>query len=99
MRVAAVGIHATERAFANSSSLCLRWELTGCEGLAYWSDMNNVERFEATMWERFLVLLNASGLVSPTLAFLVVILLFITYEVTFRLERADVLFFPIIANQ
>ncbi|XP_020089259.1 nuclear pore complex protein GP210 isoform X4 [Ananas comosus] len=62
MRVAAVGIHATERAFANSSSLCLRWELTGCEGLAYWSDMNSVERFEAAMWERFLVLLNASGL-------------------------------------
>ncbi|KAG1358954.1 hypothetical protein COCNU_08G004000 [Cocos nucifera] len=61
IRLAAVGIHKTRRAFANSSSLCLRWELSGCKDLAHWSDTNSLERSEAT-WERFLVLHNASGL-------------------------------------
>lgn len=63
IRLAAVGIHKTRRAFANSSSLCLRWELSGCEDLAHWSDTNSFEISEGS-WERFLVLRNASGLVS-----------------------------------
>ncbi|XP_008807451.2 LOW QUALITY PROTEIN: nuclear pore complex protein GP210 [Phoenix dactylifera] len=61
IRLAAIGIHKTGRAFANSSSLCLRWELSGCEDLAHWSDTKSFERSEAT-WERFLVLHNVSGL-------------------------------------
>ncbi|XP_072999237.1 nuclear pore complex protein GP210 [Typha latifolia] len=62
IRVASVGIHATGRAFANSSSLCLRWELIGCEGLAYWNETGSTDRFEVGTWERFLVLQNLSGL-------------------------------------
>ncbi|XP_065001003.1 nuclear pore complex protein GP210-like isoform X1 [Musa acuminata AAA Group] len=62
IRISAVSIHATGRAFANSSSLCLRWELSGCEELAFWNDTNSVAQFDGAKWERFLVLKNASGL-------------------------------------
>ncbi|MQL88338.1 hypothetical protein Taro_020894, partial [Colocasia esculenta] len=61
IRIAAVGVHASGRPFANSSSLCLRWELNGCQGLAYWVDAGTSEK-SATNWERFLILENASGL-------------------------------------
>ncbi|KAF8399768.1 hypothetical protein HHK36_015638 [Tetracentron sinense] len=62
IRVAAVGVHNSGKAFANSSSLCLRWELINCDGLAYWNDADDLERSRAS-WERFLVLQNASGLI------------------------------------
>ncbi|KAK9117285.1 hypothetical protein Sjap_016232 [Stephania japonica] len=60
IRVAAVGIHYSGKAFANSSSLCLKWELNDCNGLAYWyTDSLETSR---TSWERFLVLENATGM-------------------------------------
>lgn len=61
IRVAAVGIGASGEAFANSSSLSLRWELSSCEGLAYWwADAYESQRSKSS-WERFLVLQNESG--------------------------------------
>ncbi|KAK9119821.1 hypothetical protein Scep_017914 [Stephania cephalantha] len=60
IRVAAVGIHYSGKAFANSSSLCLKWELNDCNGLANWyTDGLETSR---TSWERFLVLENATGM-------------------------------------
>ncbi|KAI3985657.1 hypothetical protein MKX01_033940 [Papaver californicum] len=62
IRVAAVGLHSSGKAFANSSSLGLNWELSTCDGLALW-DATTVERYRTTSsWERFLVLQNSSGL-------------------------------------
>ncbi|KAH7510680.1 hypothetical protein FEM48_ZijujUnG0099600 [Ziziphus jujuba var. spinosa] len=60
IRIAAVGISNTGEAFANSSSLYLKWELTGCDGLAYWDDEHDLERPKYS-WERFLGLQNESG--------------------------------------
>ncbi|XP_039138500.1 nuclear pore complex protein GP210 isoform X1 [Dioscorea cayenensis subsp. rotundata] len=60
IRVAAVGIHVTNRAFANSSSLRLNWELSGCEGLAHLDETISLPSPGAG-WERFLVLNNMSG--------------------------------------
>ncbi|PKA56686.1 hypothetical protein AXF42_Ash012816 [Apostasia shenzhenica] len=62
IRIAAVGLHATKHVFANSSSLCLRWELLGCEDLAYWSETGRNKRSVENNWERFLVLENSCGL-------------------------------------
>lgn len=67
IRIAAVGIHTSGRAFANSSSLCLRWDLNGCDELAHWNESLSCESFLETGWERFLVLHNTSGLVSTDL--------------------------------
>lgn len=64
IRITAVSIYANGRIFANSSSLCLRWELNGCEKLAFWSDNNHAKKLDGSKWERFLVLQNASGLVG-----------------------------------
>ncbi|KAG9446505.1 hypothetical protein H6P81_012633 [Aristolochia fimbriata] len=61
IRVAAVGVHDSGRAFANSSSLCLQWELSGCEQLAHWNEPDHRERYEC-YWERSLVLHNVTGL-------------------------------------
>ncbi|KAK0591220.1 hypothetical protein LWI29_037217 [Acer saccharum] len=61
IRLAAVGISNTGEAFANSSSLCMRWELSSCEGLAYLDDAYGSQRSKSS-WERFLVLQNESGL-------------------------------------
>ncbi|KAF5479668.1 hypothetical protein F2P56_000470 [Juglans regia] len=61
IRIAAVGISNSGEAFANSSSLCLRWELNGCDGLAYWDDDFDSDRSKCS-WERFLVLQNEPGL-------------------------------------
>lgn len=61
IRVAAVGISNSGEPFANSSSLCLSWELSNCDGLAYWDQDYDPKRFVAS-WERFLVLQNESGL-------------------------------------
>ncbi|KAK4603548.1 hypothetical protein RGQ29_012174 [Quercus rubra] len=61
VRIAAVGISNTGEPFANSSSLCLRWELSSCDGLAYWDDAFDSVRLKCS-WERFLVLQNESGL-------------------------------------
>ncbi|KAH9331454.1 hypothetical protein KI387_003562, partial [Taxus chinensis] len=62
IRVAAVGIHQSGRPFANSSSLFLKWALTGCEELAFWVSVKNGEKeMESRSWERFLVLHNESG--------------------------------------
>lgn len=63
IRMAAVGLHITKKVFANSSSLCLRWELVGCNDLAYWSDNESCKRSMDNNWERFLVLNKISGLV------------------------------------
>ncbi|CAK9176162.1 unnamed protein product [Ilex paraguariensis] len=58
IRVSAVGISDSGKAFGNSSSLCLRWELNNCDGLAFWDDLYITK----SSWERFLVLQNSSGL-------------------------------------
>lgn len=70
IRIAAVGISNSGEAFANSSSLCLRWELNGCDGLAYWDDDFDSDRSKCS-WERFLVLQNEPGLVLPVLHYLI----------------------------
>lgn len=70
IRIAAVGISNSGEAFANSSSLCLRWELHGCDGLAYWDDDFDSDRSKCS-WERFLVLQNEPGLVLPVLHYLI----------------------------
>lgn len=69
IRIAAVGISSSGEAFANSSSLCLRWELSSCDGLAYWDDAYGSQK-SASSWERFLVLQNESGLVLTELSYL-----------------------------
>ncbi|KAL6601453.1 hypothetical protein ACP70R_044673 [Stipagrostis hirtigluma subsp. patula] len=61
IRLAAVGIHVNGRFFANSSSLCLKWEVTGCEGLAYFDEAKATEMLDESAWERFLVLQNSTG--------------------------------------
>ncbi|CAI0454950.1 unnamed protein product [Linum tenue] len=60
VRVSAVGIATLGEAFANSSSLYLKWELMGCEGLAYWNYAYESKSSKSS-WERFLVLQNESG--------------------------------------
>lgn len=62
IRLASVGISNTGEAFANSSSLHLKWELSGCDGLAYWDDTRDPKGAKYS-WERFLRLQNESGLV------------------------------------
>ncbi|KAJ7974628.1 Nuclear pore complex protein [Quillaja saponaria] len=59
IRISAVGISDSGEAFANSSALCLRWELSSCEGLLYWHEAYNTVK--SITWERFLVLRNESG--------------------------------------
>ncbi|XP_012837561.1 PREDICTED: nuclear pore complex protein GP210-like [Erythranthe guttata] len=56
IRISAVGISNFDIAFANSSSFTLRWELSGCEGLATFDDSKGY-----SSWERFLKLQNTSG--------------------------------------
>ncbi|CAB4305668.1 unnamed protein product [Prunus armeniaca] len=60
IRLAAIGISNSGEAFANSSSLYLRWELISCNEMAKWDD-DNLERSEHS-WERLLSLKNESGL-------------------------------------
>ncbi|PIN01198.1 Nuclear pore complex, gp210 component [Handroanthus impetiginosus] len=60
IRISAVGLSDTGKAFANSSSLSLRWELVECQGLALFDDVYSSTTYSS--WERFLVLQNASGL-------------------------------------
>ncbi|KAK2365493.1 nuclear pore complex protein GP210 [Trifolium repens] len=60
IRISAAGISASGKAFANSSSLSLKWELGSCEGLAQWDHAFNIVK--SSDWERFLVLQNESGL-------------------------------------
>ncbi|XP_052195537.1 nuclear pore complex protein GP210 isoform X2 [Diospyros lotus] len=69
IRISAVGISNSGKAFGNSSSLYLRWELHNCDGLAYWDDTYDLATSKSS-WERFLALQNASGLctVSSTVA-------------------------------
>ncbi|WVZ63130.1 hypothetical protein U9M48_012789 [Paspalum notatum var. saurae] len=61
IRLAAVGVHGSGRFFANSSSLCLKWEATECEGLAYFDKAKSAEMLDESAWERFLVLRNSTG--------------------------------------
>ncbi|CAM8898328.1 unnamed protein product [Rhodiola kirilowii] len=61
IRVAAVGITDSGKAFANSSSLSLSWELANCDELAFWDD-NHISDMSVSIWERFLVLRNESGM-------------------------------------
>nr|CAB3452832.1 unnamed protein product [Digitaria exilis] len=61
IRLAAVGIHRNGRFFANSSSLCLKWEAMGCEGLAVFDEAKSAEMLDDSAWERFLVLQNSTG--------------------------------------
>jgi nuclear pore complex protein Nup210 len=63
IRLAAVGIHATDKIFANASSLYLKWELIGCDGLAYLDAIKDVVNLEISTWEQFLILQNSTGLV------------------------------------
>ncbi|XP_061357530.1 nuclear pore complex protein GP210 isoform X2 [Gastrolobium bilobum] len=60
IRISAAGISDSGEAFANSSSLSLRWELSSCDGLAYWHYAFDIAKSDN--WERFLVLQNESGL-------------------------------------
>ncbi|KAI3474918.1 hypothetical protein Pfo_030229 [Paulownia fortunei] len=60
IRISAVGLSDSGKAFANSSSLSLRWELTECEGLALLDDPYSSTIYSS--WERFLILQNTSGL-------------------------------------
>ena len=64
IRISSVGISNSGKAFGNSSSLYLRWELINCDGLASWDDAFDLATTKSS-WERFLVLQNASGLVLP----------------------------------
>lgn len=61
IRVSAVGISDTGKAFANTSSLHLRWELNNCDDLAFWNDADKF-RMSKNSWERYLALKNATGL-------------------------------------
>ncbi|KAL3833124.1 hypothetical protein ACJIZ3_007860 [Penstemon smallii] len=61
IRISAVGISHSGKAFANSSSLSLRWELIECGGLALLDDAYSSSTAKSS-WERFLILHNASGL-------------------------------------
>lgn len=61
IRISAAGVSESGEAFANSSSLSLRWELSSCDGLAYWDYAFDIVK--SNNWERFLVLQNESGLV------------------------------------
>lgn len=61
IRLAAVGIGSNGEEFANSSSLHLQWELSSCDGMAYWDDADDLQRSKYS-WERFLSLQNVSGL-------------------------------------
>ncbi|KAJ1288978.1 hypothetical protein BS78_02G130300 [Paspalum vaginatum] len=61
IRLAAVGAHGSGGFFANSSSLCLKWEATECEGLAYFDEAKYAEMLDESAWERFLVLQNSTG--------------------------------------
>ncbi|GFP93457.1 nuclear pore complex protein gp210 [Phtheirospermum japonicum] len=56
IRVSAVSLSDSGKAFANSSSLRLSWELTECERLAL------LEYASYSSWETFLILQNTSGL-------------------------------------
>ncbi|KAK6256416.1 hypothetical protein SCA6_017721 [Theobroma cacao] len=59
--MAAVSISTSGEPFANSSSLCLKWELGNCDSLAYWDYAHDSESSKKSSWERFLVLQNESG--------------------------------------
>ncbi|XVF14043.1 hypothetical protein REPUB_Repub09cG0022600 [Reevesia pubescens] len=61
IRVAAVSISTSGEPFANSSSLCLKWELGNCDNLAYWDNAFDSESSNKSSWERFLALRNESG--------------------------------------
>ncbi|KAG5527197.1 hypothetical protein RHGRI_028185 [Rhododendron griersonianum] len=61
IRLSSVGISNSGKAFGNSSSLDLRWELSNCDGLATWDDAYDLPTSKSG-WERFLILQNASGL-------------------------------------
>lgn len=68
IRIAAVGVSDSGEPFANSSSLHLRWELSGCGSLAYWYELYGSKRPKYS-WERFLSLQNESGEVKSYLMF------------------------------
>ncbi|KAK4782397.1 hypothetical protein SAY86_016499 [Trapa natans] len=61
IRIAAIGITNSREALANSSSLHLKWELSTCDHLAYWTENHELTRSQSD-WERFLVLQNETGL-------------------------------------
>lgn len=61
IRLSAVGISDMGKAFGNSSSLHLNWELSNCAQLAFWDDNCN-SAVAKSSWERFLGLQNTSGL-------------------------------------
>ncbi|KAL8139518.1 hypothetical protein V2J09_005539 [Rumex salicifolius] len=61
IRLSAVGLSSSAKAFANSSSLTVSWELNNCNDLAFWDEAYYMTVSKSS-WERFLVLKNASGL-------------------------------------
>ncbi|XP_021760201.1 nuclear pore complex protein GP210-like isoform X1 [Chenopodium quinoa] len=60
IRLSAVGISNSRNAFANSSSVPLRWELNNCQELATWDEAYN-SQLSVSSWERYLRLENKSG--------------------------------------
>lgn len=60
IRVSSVGISDSGKPFANSSSLDLRWELMGCQGMVLMDDAYSSSTAKSS-WERFLILQNTSG--------------------------------------
>ncbi|XP_073140167.1 nuclear pore complex protein GP210 [Henckelia pumila] len=60
IRVSSVGISDCKKAFANSSSLNLRWELIGCQGMVLMDDAYSSSTAKSS-WERFFILQNTSG--------------------------------------
>lgn len=61
IRVSSVGISNSGKAFGNSSSLQLRWELENCDRLASWAKTSDLATTKSS-WERFLMLQNVSGM-------------------------------------
>lgn len=92
IRLSSVGISNSGKAFGNSSSLDLKWELSNCDGLATWDDAYDIATSKSG-WERFLILQNVSGLVRPGFCYLKFIALF-RLAIFFYLEFS-LYFFPI----
>ena len=85
IRIASVGISKSGEAFANTSSLYLTWELSSCNGLAYWDDEDNSERSKYN-WVRFLGLRNESGQVLQEFRYLL--------SLNYFLIKSPISFYP-----
>lgn len=93
IRLAAASIHVNGRFFANSSSLRLKWEATGCEGLAYFDETKSAEMLDESAWERFLVLQNSTGVVSIVYIINCLVLNFSFFNCSLRPKKNAILTF------